>query len=117
MPTGPVPQGERKVRRVVPTGGQSGGSLLTVLFCNPFICRQAQELKEAREELERFKELLVTYEQSIGRKDHIVSNLTRAMQKQVGTEVALIRGSGCPSYRGHPYKRVLIRVSTAGWHR
>jgi hypothetical protein len=36
-----------------------------------------------REELERFRELLVTYEQSITRKDHIISNLTRSMQKLV----------------------------------
>ena len=26
----------------------------------------------------------MTYEQSIGRKDHVVANLTRALQKQVG---------------------------------
>ncbi len=45
--------------------------------------RQAYRLRQAREELERYKELLVTYEQSVGRKDHIISNLTRAMQKQV----------------------------------
>ena len=40
-----------------------------------------------RAELDRYKELLGTYEQSIGRKDHVISNLTRALQKQVRDEV------------------------------
>ncbi len=45
--------------------------------------RHAYELGEARAQLEQFKELLVTYEQSIGRKDHVIANLTAALQKQV----------------------------------
>ena len=47
--------------------------------------RHAYELRQLGEELERYKELLVTYEQSIARKDHVVANLTRALQKQVGS--------------------------------
>ena len=34
-------------------------------------------------ELESMKELLLTFELTVGRKDAIISNLTSAMQKQV----------------------------------
>ena len=51
--------------------------------CSPTTSRYAHEIEQLREELERYKELLVTYEQSIARKDHIIANLTRALQKQV----------------------------------
>ena len=36
-----------------------------------------------KEELERYKDLALTYEKSIGQKDGIMSNLTEALQKQV----------------------------------
>ena len=45
--------------------------------------RHVYELRQLSEELERYKELAVTYEQSISRKDHVIANLTRALQKQV----------------------------------
>ena len=45
--------------------------------------RHVYELRQLSEELERYKELAVTYEQSINRKDHVIANLTRALQKQV----------------------------------
>ena len=51
--------------------------------CSLTTSRYAHEVEQLREELERYKELLVTYEQSIARKDHIIANLTRALQKQV----------------------------------
>ena len=54
-----------------------------MLDCSPITSRYAHEIEQLREELERYKELLVTYEQSIARKDHIITNLTRALQKQV----------------------------------
>lgn len=46
--------------------------------------RHRYELGQVQEEVERYKELLATYEQSIARKDHIIASLTRALQKQVG---------------------------------
>ena len=52
-------------------------------FTDAVTCRHAHELLEARAQLEQYKELLATYEQSIGRKDHVIANLTKALQKQV----------------------------------
>ena len=51
--------------------------------------RFADEIEQQQEELKRYKELLVTYEQSIARKDHIIANLTRALQKQVCSLISL----------------------------
>ena len=45
-------------------------------------CRYQGKIQQLEEELMRTKELLVTYEQSTNRKDHIISNLTRALQGQ-----------------------------------
>ena len=53
------------------------------VFTDAVTCRHAHELREARAQLEQYKELLATYEQSIGRKDHVIANLTKALQKQV----------------------------------
>ena len=47
--------------------------------------RHTHEIEQLREELEHHKELLVTYEQAIARKDHIIANLTKGLQKQVIT--------------------------------
>ena len=49
----------------------------------PHTHRHVYGLRQLSEELERYKELAVTYEQSISRKDHVIANLTRALQKQV----------------------------------
>ena len=46
------------------------------------IFRHAREVTSLQNELESMKELLHTYEQSIERKDDVITNLTRAMQKQ-----------------------------------
>ncbi len=39
-------------------------------------------MSQLQNDIENLKELLHTYEQSIERKDHVISNLTRAVQKQ-----------------------------------
>ncbi len=44
--------------------------------------RHAAEQTRIENEMESLKELLHTYEQSIERKDQVISNLTRAMQQQ-----------------------------------
>ncbi|XP_071479690.1 centrosomal protein POC5-like [Diadema antillarum] len=44
--------------------------------------RQQRELRQLQNEIESQKELLHTFEQSVERKDHIISNLTRAVQKE-----------------------------------
>ena len=44
--------------------------------------RHAAEMNHLQNEIESMKELLHTYEQSIERKDEVISNLTRGMQKQ-----------------------------------
>ena len=44
--------------------------------------RHAAEKNQVLNEMESLKELLHTYEQSIERKDQVISNLTHAMQKQ-----------------------------------
>ena len=57
-----------------------------VLWCNDFKnllnVRHAREMTSLQNELESMKELLHTYEQSIERKDEVITNLTRGMQKQ-----------------------------------
>ncbi len=47
-----------------------------------FPYRHAHEMTSLRNELESMKELLHTYEQSIERKDDVIGNLTKGMQKQ-----------------------------------
>jgi len=47
-----------------------------------FLCRHAAEKNKLQNEIESLKELLMTYEQSIERKDQVISNLTRGMQRQ-----------------------------------
>ncbi|XP_030842635.1 centrosomal protein POC5 isoform X1 [Strongylocentrotus purpuratus] len=44
--------------------------------------RSDKDLRRVQNEIENQKELLHTYEQSVERKDHIISNLTRAVQKE-----------------------------------
>ena len=58
-----------------------------------------------QEELERCKELAVTYEQTIARKDHIIASLTRGLQKQVRT-----------SFPGSRSQGLVPRVSFPGFH-
>ncbi|XP_064645431.1 centrosomal protein POC5-like isoform X2 [Lineus longissimus] len=43
--------------------------------------RHAAEMEQAQNEMENLKELLHTYETSIQRKDEVISNLTRALQR------------------------------------
>ncbi|XP_041460149.1 LOW QUALITY PROTEIN: centrosomal protein POC5-like [Lytechinus variegatus] len=44
--------------------------------------RSDRDLRRVQNEIENQKELLHTFEQSVERKDHIISNLTRAVQKE-----------------------------------
>ena len=44
--------------------------------------RFASEKTRLQNEIESLKELLHTYEQSVQRKDQVISNLTQALQKQ-----------------------------------
>eukprot|EP00118_Oscarella_pearsei_P007797 m.39033 g.39033 ORF g.39033 m.39033 type:complete len:147 (+) comp32662_c0_seq3:1409-1849(+) len=44
--------------------------------------RHAAQMSQLQNELESAKELLVTYEESIARKDTVLANLTKAVQKQ-----------------------------------
>ncbi|KAI8493683.1 Centrosomal protein poc5 [Branchiostoma belcheri] len=44
--------------------------------------RHAREVSQLQNEIESLKELLHTYEQSIQRKDQVISNLTQALQRQ-----------------------------------
>jgi centrosomal protein POC5 len=46
------------------------------------IVTTSKEKNQVLNEMESLKELLHTYEQSIERKDQVISNLTHAMQKQ-----------------------------------
>jgi centrosomal protein POC5 len=43
--------------------------------------RHGAEMEQTRNEMENLKELLHTYETSIDRKDEVISNLTRALQR------------------------------------
>ncbi|XP_066270366.1 centrosomal protein POC5-like [Branchiostoma lanceolatum] len=44
--------------------------------------RHAREVNQLQNEIESLKELMHTYEQSIERKDQVISNLTQALQRQ-----------------------------------
>ena len=45
--------------------------------------RQSQETVQLHSEVDRGKQVMVTYEQSMARKDQIINSLTRALAKQV----------------------------------
>ena len=53
----------------------------SVYLCTFF--SHIEELHHNRQELERSRELLTTYELSIARKDQIITSLTKSLQKQV----------------------------------
>ena len=43
--------------------------------------RQAAEIRQLQDEMEEMKELLHTYEQTLSRKDQVITNLTTGIQK------------------------------------
>ena len=50
-------------------------------------------MQQVREELERYKELVATYEHSVARKDQLIASLNASVEKQVRGEGTRL-GSG-----------------------
>ena len=80
--------------------------MYTALRHSCFICSpppslsHGYQLQQVQEELERCKELVVTYEQTIARKDHIIASLTRGLQKQVRVSFPGVGHCECVVYLG-----------------
>ena len=54
-------------------------NVIVITLCNRLVLQQEQ----LQTQVERTNELLITYEQSITRKDQIIQTLTKSLQKQV----------------------------------
>lgn len=58
-----------------------------IILCNVTVItlynRLVLQQEQSQSQVERANELLVTYEQSITRKDQIIQTLTKSLQKQV----------------------------------
>lgn len=59
--------------------------MYSISILNVYIYRQAHALHQVQEELERYKELVATFEASVARKDQLIASLNTSLEKQVYT--------------------------------